>query len=103
MEAFVSVTAALIVMPLLAKAKRKVARDIGSRALVADSKQTDICLLVRDLAGRTGAECIIRLVVGGSRCRTDYGAYHRERGIGITVGRNLLRLQHLIQRKEAFH
>lgn len=33
----------LIVMPLLAKAKRKVAQDIGSRALVADSKQTDIC------------------------------------------------------------
>jgi divalent metal cation (Fe/Co/Zn/Cd) transporter len=33
----------LIVMPLLARAKRKVALGIGSRALVADSKQTDIC------------------------------------------------------------
>jgi divalent metal cation (Fe/Co/Zn/Cd) transporter len=33
----------LIVMPLLARAKRKVAREISSRALAADSKQTDIC------------------------------------------------------------
>jgi divalent metal cation (Fe/Co/Zn/Cd) transporter len=33
----------LIVMPLLARAKRKVAAGISSRALVADSKQTDIC------------------------------------------------------------
>ncbi len=33
----------LIVMPLLARAKRKVAQGISSRALVADSKQTDIC------------------------------------------------------------
>jgi divalent metal cation (Fe/Co/Zn/Cd) transporter len=30
-------------MPLLARAKRKVALGISSRALVADSKQTDIC------------------------------------------------------------
>jgi divalent metal cation (Fe/Co/Zn/Cd) transporter len=30
-------------MPLLARAKRKVALGIHSRALVADSKQTDIC------------------------------------------------------------
>jgi divalent metal cation (Fe/Co/Zn/Cd) transporter len=33
----------LIVMPLLARAKRKVAADIASHALVADSRQTDIC------------------------------------------------------------
>ena len=33
----------LIVMPLLARAKRRVAADIGSRALVADSRQTDLC------------------------------------------------------------
>jgi divalent metal cation (Fe/Co/Zn/Cd) transporter len=33
----------LIVMPLLARAKRKVAADLGSHALVADSRQTDIC------------------------------------------------------------
>jgi divalent metal cation (Fe/Co/Zn/Cd) transporter len=33
----------LIVMPLLARAKRKVADRIHSRALTADSRQTDIC------------------------------------------------------------
>jgi divalent metal cation (Fe/Co/Zn/Cd) transporter len=35
--------ASLIVMPLLARAKRRVAAGIASRALVADSRQTDIC------------------------------------------------------------
>jgi divalent metal cation (Fe/Co/Zn/Cd) transporter len=35
--------ASLIVMPLLARAKRRVAAAIRSRALVADSRQTDIC------------------------------------------------------------
>ena len=33
----------LAVMPLLARAKRRVAAQIGSRALNADSRQTDIC------------------------------------------------------------
>ncbi|HEY9284853.1 MAG TPA: cation transporter, partial [Pyrinomonadaceae bacterium] len=33
----------LVVMPALARAKRRVAARIGSRALAADSKQTDIC------------------------------------------------------------
>ena len=33
----------LAVMPLLARAKRRVAAEIGSRALKADSRQTDIC------------------------------------------------------------
>lgn len=33
----------LIVMPLLARAKRRVAARIASRALAADSRQTDIC------------------------------------------------------------
>jgi divalent metal cation (Fe/Co/Zn/Cd) transporter len=36
--------AAVIVMPLLARAKRRVARGIGSRALHADSRQTDFCM-----------------------------------------------------------
>ncbi len=35
--------ASLIVMPLLARAKRRVAAGIESRALVADSLQTDVC------------------------------------------------------------
>jgi divalent metal cation (Fe/Co/Zn/Cd) transporter len=33
----------LIVMPLLVGAKRKVARGINSKALMADSKQTEVC------------------------------------------------------------
>jgi len=35
--------ASVIVMPLLARAKRNVATRLGSRALHADSRQTDIC------------------------------------------------------------
>jgi divalent metal cation (Fe/Co/Zn/Cd) transporter len=33
----------VIVMPLLARAKRRVARQIGSGAMRADSKQADFC------------------------------------------------------------
>lgn len=33
----------LIVMPLLAREKRKVASGLGSRAMEADSRQTDLC------------------------------------------------------------
>jgi divalent metal cation (Fe/Co/Zn/Cd) transporter len=33
----------LVVMPLLASAKRRVAARLNSRALVADSRQTDLC------------------------------------------------------------
>jgi divalent metal cation (Fe/Co/Zn/Cd) transporter len=33
----------IIVMPLLARAKRRVAARLNSRALVADSRQTDLC------------------------------------------------------------
>ncbi len=33
----------LVVMPLLARAKRRVAAEINSRALQADSRQTDLC------------------------------------------------------------
>lgn len=33
----------LVVMPLLARAKRRVAADISSRAMKADSRQTDLC------------------------------------------------------------
>ncbi len=34
---------AVIVMPLLARAKRKVAASLDSRAMHADSRQSDIC------------------------------------------------------------
>ena len=35
--------ASIVVMPLLARAKRRVAARLNSRALVADSRQTDLC------------------------------------------------------------
>lgn len=45
-ESYVGIALAalsLIVMPLLARAKRRVAANLNSRALDADSRQTDIC------------------------------------------------------------
>ncbi len=36
----------LVVMPVLARAKRRVASAISSRALVADSRQTDLCAVL---------------------------------------------------------
>jgi divalent metal cation (Fe/Co/Zn/Cd) transporter len=36
--------AAVVVMPLLARAKRRVAAGIGSGAMRADSKQADFCM-----------------------------------------------------------
>jgi divalent metal cation (Fe/Co/Zn/Cd) transporter len=36
----------LIVMPILARAKRKVANQIESRALHADARQTDLCMVL---------------------------------------------------------
>jgi divalent metal cation (Fe/Co/Zn/Cd) transporter len=63
----------LIVMPLLARAKRKVAASIKSRALQADSRQTDICaylsaillggLLLNALLGWWWADPVAALVM----------------------------------------
>jgi divalent metal cation (Fe/Co/Zn/Cd) transporter len=33
----------VVIMPLLARAKRRVATDVGSRALVAEARQTSLC------------------------------------------------------------
>jgi len=63
----------LIVMPLLVRAKRKVARGISSKAMAADSKQTELCtylsaillggLLVNALLGWWWADPIAALVM----------------------------------------
>jgi divalent metal cation (Fe/Co/Zn/Cd) transporter len=87
----------LIVMPLLARAKRRVAAGINSRALQADSRQTDICaylsaillggLLANALLGWWWADPVAALVmvpiivkegVGALRGETccDEGACH---------------------------
>lgn len=63
----------LVVMPLLVRAKRKVARAIKSRALIADSKQTELCtylsaillggLLLNSLLGWWWADPVAALVM----------------------------------------
>ena len=63
----------LIVMPLLVRAKRRVARAIKSRALIADSKQTELCtylsaillggLLLNALLGWWWADPVAALVM----------------------------------------
>jgi len=65
--------ASVIVMPLLVRAKRKVARRIKSQALMADSKQTELCtylsaillagLLLNALFGWWWADPIAALVM----------------------------------------
>ena len=89
--------ASLIVMPLLVRAKRKVARGINSAALMADSKQTELCtylsailvggLLLNALLGWWWADPIAALIMvpiivkegieglRGETCR-DEGACH---------------------------
>jgi divalent metal cation (Fe/Co/Zn/Cd) transporter len=50
----------LVVMPLLARAKRRVASAIQSRALVADSRQTDLCaVLSAILLGGLGLNALL--------------------------------------------
>jgi cation diffusion facilitator family transporter len=63
----------VIVMPLLVRAKRKVAREINSRALMADSKQTELCtylsailligLLLNALVGWWWADPVAALIM----------------------------------------
>lgn len=63
----------LIVMPLLARAKRRVAAELNSRAMKADSRQTDLCaylsaillagLVLNALAGWWWADSVAGLVM----------------------------------------
>ncbi len=65
--------AAVVVMPLLGRAKRRVAAQMGSRALNADSRQADFCaylsaillagLLMRALLGWWWADPIAALIM----------------------------------------
>jgi len=85
-------TVSLVVMPLLARAKRRVAAGIGSGAMTADSKQADFCTYLSAilLSGFT-AECAVRLVVG--RCGGEVGdgadhcqgRYESRQGCGKTA------------------
>ena len=65
--------AAVIIMPLLARAKRRVAAELGSRALHSDSRQADFCaylsaillagLLLNALLGWWWADAMAALVM----------------------------------------
>lgn len=89
--------ASLIIMPILARTKRRVASALNSRAMMADSKQTDICaylsaillggLLLNALlgwwwAGPAAAIIMLPIIVkegiGALRGETwcDSGSYH---------------------------
>jgi divalent metal cation (Fe/Co/Zn/Cd) transporter len=78
----------LIVMPLLARAKRKVAADLGSHALKADSRQTDICaylsaillggLALNALFGWWWADPIAALIMVPIIVREGYEAWQGE-------------------------
>ena len=88
----------LVIMPLLARAKRRVAARIGSRALAADSRQTDLCaylsaillggLVLNALFGLWWADSVAALVMvpiiakegvqalRGETCGCDEGGCH---------------------------
>ena len=76
----------LIVMPVLARAKRRVAARLDSRALFADSRQTDICaylsaillagLLLNTLFGWWWADPIAALCMLPIICREGLEALH---------------------------
>lgn len=78
----------LIVMPLLARAKRKVAANISSHALVADSRQTDICaylsaillggLVLNALFGWWWADPIAALIMVPIIAREGFEAWQGE-------------------------
>ncbi len=53
--------AALIVMPLLSRAKRKIGRSINSGAMMADAKQTELCAY---FAGITLGGLLLNALVG---------------------------------------
>lgn len=71
--------ASLVAMPLLAKAKRKVASAIASSAMHADARQTDFCTYLSViLLGGTASERAVWVMVGRSGGGPVHGARHCE-------------------------
>jgi divalent metal cation (Fe/Co/Zn/Cd) transporter len=78
----------LIVMPILARSKRRAARAIDSRSLQADSKQTSICtwlsavllvgLVANSLWGWWWADPIAALVIAGVAAREGWELWNTE-------------------------
>ena len=71
----------LVVMPLLARAKRRVAEGLSSAAMMADSRQTDFCTyLSAVLIEWLTPQRALGLVVGRPGRRTRDGSDHRQGG-----------------------
>ena len=83
----------LIVMPLLSRAKKQVANDLGSSAMHADAKQTDFCVYLSAilLLGLV-LKCGFGMVVGRSGCCPHHGPSYCEGRGGGDKGRDVLRL-----------
>lgn len=54
----------VVIMPLTARASRRVARALGSRALETDAAPTSLCAYLCDCPGRGRAQRRTRLVAG---------------------------------------
>ena len=73
--------ACIVVMPLLARAKRRVAADLDSDALHADSHQSDICAYLSGiLLVGLGLNALFGWR-GRSSSRVVYASNHHQRGL----------------------
>ena len=70
----------LIVMPLLARAKRRVAKDLHSHAMEADARQTDICTSLHDPLRRVTSKRDVWVVVGRPCGGSSHDPHHLQRG-----------------------
>lgn len=63
----------VVVMPLLARAKRRVARGINSTAMAADARQTDFCT------------CLSAILVGGLLLNAMFGWWWADPAAGLVM------------------
>src|ERR1035438_5367625 len=79
--------ASVMVMPLLARAKRRVAAGIGSSAMNADSRQADFCTyLSAILLGGLLLNALLGWWWADSSCGPGDGSDHRQGGRGRNPG-----------------
>ncbi len=65
--------ASLVVMPLLARAKRRVGRNLASAAMVADSRQTELCAYLS------------AILLGGLLLNAAFGWWWADPGAGLVM------------------
>ena len=89
----VILSACVIVMPPLARAKHRVANAMNSRILASEATQTSLCAYLSVIAPCLGhAQCVVRLAVGGSDRGARDGTNHRSRRHRWTRGARSRRL-----------